>query len=147
MTVTATSKARSTRLSPSKASLLLERLQIDPVISANVIGVAVISRDISTTPTPAPDASQVCHASFTCPENNGCSCTDGSRTLILSCGIDFYGGDFANQYAASLQACTQACAGDAQCVAASFVGGKRDGTCYLKSTKNGGSSNDGVDGM
>ncbi|KAI4649869.1 uncharacterized protein J4E79_009715 [Alternaria viburni] len=62
-----------------------------------------------------------------------------------SCGVDFYGGDFANQYAANLQACTQACAGDAQCVAASFVGGKRDGTCYLKSTKNGGSSNDGVD--
>ena len=106
----------------------------------------MISRDTSTTPTPAPDAPQVCPASFTCPENNGCSYTDGSRTLTLSCGVDFYGGDFANQYAANLQACTQACAGDAQCVAASFVGGKGAGTCYLKSTKNGGSSNDNVDG-
>ena len=106
----------------------------------------MISRDATTTPTPAPDAPTQCPASFTCPENNGCSYTDGSRTLTLTCGVDFYGGDFANQYAASLQACTQACAGDAQCVAASFVGGKGAGTCYLKNTKNGGSSNDNVDG-
>ena len=112
-----------------------------------MVGVAVISRDTSTTPIPAPDAPQVCPASFTCPENNGCSYTDGSRTLTLSCGVDFYGGDFANQYVANLEACTKACAGDAQCVAASFVGGKGAGTCYLKNTKNGGSTNDGVDGM
>ena len=144
--VTATLKAHSMRLSPSMTSLLCSRLSTDPVFSSNVVGIAVISRDTPTTSTPAPDAPQVCPASFTCPENNGCSYTDGSRTLILTCGFDFYGGDFTNQYAASLEACTQACADDAQCVAASFVGGKRDGTCYLKNTKNGDSANDGVDG-
>lgn len=106
----------------------------------------MVSRDTSPMPVPAPDTPKQCPASFTCPENDGCSYTDGSRTLTLTCGVDFYGGDFTNQYAASLEACTQACAGDAQCLAASFVGGKGDGTCYLKNTKNGGSINDGVDG-
>lgn len=106
----------------------------------------MISRDTSPMPVPAPDTPKQCPASFTCPENDGCSYTDGSRTLTLSCGVDFYGGDSTNQYAASLEGCTQACAGDAQCVAASFVGGKGDGRCYLKNTKNGGSVNDGVDG-
>jgi len=125
---------------------LFSQLSTDPVVSANVIGVAVISRDTSTTPIPAPDVPQVCPTSFTCPGNDGCSYTDGSRTLTLSCGVDFYGGDFTHQYAATLQACTQACAGDAHCVAASFVGGKGAGNCYLKNTKNGGSANGGVDG-
>ncbi|RYO66222.1 hypothetical protein AA0116_g2972 [Alternaria tenuissima] len=115
--------------------------------NSNVIGVAVISRDTSPMPVPAPDTPKQCPASFTCPENDGCSYTDGSRTLTLTCGVDFYGGDFTNQYAASLEACTQACAGDTQCLAASFVGGKGDGRCYLKNTKNGGSVNDGVDAV
>jgi hypothetical protein len=134
------------RLSPSMISLLCDRHSIDSVISPNVVGVAVISRDASTTPAPTPNAPTTCPASFTCPENNGCSYTDGSRTLTLACGIDFYGGDFTNQYAASLEACTQACADNAQCAAASFVGGKGAGRCYLKNTKNSGTENDGVDG-
>lgn len=114
--------------------------------SANVIGVAVTSRETSTTPAPV-GTQQTCPQSFTCPENNGCSYSDGSRTLTLSCGMDFYGGDFANQYASSFQACTQACAVSTECVAASFVGGKGAGTCYLKSMKNNGNVNSNVDGM
>lgn len=113
--------------------------------SANVIGVTVTSRETSTTTTPI-GAQQSCPSSLTCPENNGCLYTDGSRTLALSCSTDFYGGDFASQYAANLPACMQTCAVDSECVAASFVGGKGAGTCYLKSTKNNGSINDNVHG-
>ena len=109
-----------------------------------MIGVAVTSRE--TTTSTSTNGQQTCPASFSCPENNGCSYTDGSRTLVLSCGVDFYGGDYANQYAESLQACTQACAADKQCAAASFVGGKVAGTCYLKETKSGASINDNVNG-
>lgn len=98
-----------------------------------MIGVAVTSGKASP-PVPNNDK-QTCPASFSCPENNGCSYTDGIRTLVLSCGVDFYGGDYANQYANSLKACTQACASNTRCVAASFVGGKDAGTCYLKGTK------------
>lgn len=114
--------------------------------SANVIGVAVSSRETPTVTTPA-SPQQTCPESFTCPDNDGCSYTDGSRTLVLSCSMDFYGGDFANQYAESLGACTRACAANTECVAASFVGGNGAGTCYLKSTKNNGNINDSVNGM
>lgn len=106
----------------------------------------MISRDTSTTPSPAPDAPNPCPAGFTCPENDGCSHTDGSRTLKLVCGIDFYGDDLTNQYAANLEACTRSCVNNAQCMAASFVRGMGDGRCYLKNTRKGSSVNDGVDG-
>ncbi|KAF2631446.1 hypothetical protein BU25DRAFT_407097 [Macroventuria anomochaeta] len=85
---------------------------------------------------------QICPASFTCPENDGCSYTDSSRTLTLTCGVDFYGNDSDNQYSESLEACTQACATNTKCAAASFVGGKGAGPCYLKGTKNAASIND-----
>lgn len=113
--------------------------------SSNVIGVVVTSRGTPTATAPV-SPQQKCPQSFTCPENDGCSYVDGSRTLTLSCGMDFYGGDFANQYTESLEACTQACAASTECLAASFVGGKGAGTCYLKSLKNDGSVNDNVDG-
>lgn len=64
----------------------------------------------------------------------------------MSCGVDFYGGDIDNMYAESLEACTQFCAGNKDCAAASYVGGKGAGHCYLKGTKNGANANDGVDG-
>lgn len=113
--------------------------------SANVIGAAVTSRSPITTT--APGMQTMCPSTFTCPENDGCSYTDHSRTFTLSCGVDFYGGDLDNQYAESLQACTQVCASDAQCIVASFVGGKGSGRCYMKSQKNAATNNDGVDGM
>jgi hypothetical protein len=138
----ATSRAQSTRLSLSTSSLLCDHYSIDSFGSPNVVCVAVISIDAST-PTTMPN---MCPASFTCPENKGCTYTGGSRTLTLACGADFYRRDFTIQYAAGLEACTQACADNAQCAAASFVGGKCDGRCYLKNTRNGGSANDGADG-
>lgn len=49
-------------------------------------------------------------------------------------------------YAESLEACTQFCAGNNECAAASYVGGKGAGHCYLKGTKNDANPNDGVDG-
>ncbi|KAF3007634.1 hypothetical protein E8E13_008411 [Curvularia kusanoi] len=113
----------------------------------NVIGVAVTSRPSSPASGTVPTQKMCSPNSFTCPQNDGCSITDQSRTFTLACGTDFYGGDLSNQYADSLQACTDACASNAACVAASFVGGSGSGTCYLKSVKNAGSSNDNVDAI
>jgi hypothetical protein len=39
------------------------------------------------------------------------------------------------------------CAANAECAAASFVGGKGAGHCYLKGTKSGASFNENVDRM
>jgi hypothetical protein len=69
-----------------------------------------------------------------------------SRSFALTCGTDFYGGDFDNMNADSLEICTQACADNARCVAASFVGGKGAGHCYLKDGNNGAGVNNNVDG-
>ena len=134
------------QLSPNMASLFRKGYPVDSLTSPNVIGVAVVGREDAASPEPAPAAPKTCSTGFTCPGDDGCSYTDGSRTLTLACGIDFYGGDFANEYSASLEACTQSCASNAQCVAAPFVGGKGAGQCYLKDAKNGGSRNDNVDG-
>lgn len=68
------------------------------------------------------------------------------RAFILTCGKDFYGGDFDNLSAPSYQACAQICANNADCVAASYVGGKGPGHCYLKSKNNGATTNEKVDG-
>lgn len=46
----------------------------------------------------------------------------------------------------SLQSCNKACADNAQCVAASYVGGKGTGHCYLKDKNNGASGSDSVNG-
>lgn len=109
-----------------------------------MIGIAVTAGKQNL---PASAGQQICPASFTCPENDGCSYTAESRTLRLSCGVDFYGGDINSQSTESLQACTQTCAADTKCVAASFVGGKGSGRCYLKSAKNNADFNDNVNGM
>jgi hypothetical protein len=46
----------------------------------------------------------------------------------------------------SLDDCTGACASDSQCVAASYVGGKSSGYCYLKNKNTGANQNSNVDG-
>lgn len=109
-----------------------------------MIGAAVISRETAapvTPPTPS-----VCPAAYSCPQDNGCTIQDGSRNFVLSCGVDYYGGDLTSMYAASLRACTKSCVDNDQCVAASFVGGQRDGQCYLKNKNNGANPNSNVDG-
>lgn len=91
---------------------------------------------------------QTCPASYTCPENDGCTFQSAdSRTFALYCGTDFYGGDLNSMSAASLDDCNQACANNAQCVAASFVGGKGAGQCYLKNENDGAVANSNVDGQ
>ncbi|KZM22124.1 hypothetical protein ST47_g6710 [Ascochyta rabiei] len=112
----------------------------------NVIGAAVTARE--TTAPVVPTTPMSCPATYTCPENDGCTIQGaGSRTFALSCGTDFYGGDFTNMEASSLQVCTQACADNSQCVAASYVGGKGAGHCYLKDKNDGVSNNDNVDAI
>ena len=113
--------------------------------SESVVGVAVTSRE--TVKAATPGAEQICPKSFTCPEKNGCPSIMSSCKLGLSCGVSFYGGDIDNQYAESLKACTQACAANSQCAAASYVGGKRDDRCHPKGIKNGASLNNNVEGM
>ncbi|KAJ4379361.1 hypothetical protein N0V86_005406 [Didymella sp. IMI 355093] len=114
--------------------------------SANVIGVSVTAREStggSTVETP-----QTCPSSYTCPEDNGCTFKGTDlRSFTLACDIDYYGGDLLGQYAQSYQACTRACSDNADCVAASFTGGKSDGYCYLKSKNNGPIINNNVNGM
>ena len=90
----------------------------------------------------------MCPLTYTCPENNGCTFKGTDlRPFTLSCGVDFYGGDLSSQYAQNYQKCTRACADNADCVAASFTGGKGDGDCYLKSKSNGGVINSNVNGI
>ena len=112
-----------------------------------MIGVAVTTRSSSPPPPTTTPGAVTCPNSFACPENDGCAFSAGSKALTLTCGTDFYGGDLSSQYAGSLQECTQACASSADCMAASFTGGKEPGYCYLKSQKNEASNNDNVDGM
>lgn len=117
----------------------------DSTASDNVIGVALIEAAASTPSTSS--APSTCPATYTCPENNGCIVRgSNNRAFTLACNNDFYGGDFRNFYASSYQACTQTCADDVDCIAASYVGGTGAGTCYLKSKNNGPSINDNVDG-
>lgn len=114
--------------------------------SSGVIGVALIEAAKPATKTDS--TSLYCPASYTCPENDGCIIQgSNNRAFSLACRKDFYGGDFQNLGASSLKVCTQTCAENADCVAASFVGGKGAGACYLKSTNNGASINDNVDGQ
>jgi hypothetical protein len=129
-------------------TLHLEQRKYTDSISANVIGVAITAREASTPSTPStPKVQEKCPSNFACPDNDGCTYTDGSRTLELTCGVDFYGGDLDNQWSETLQDCAGACAANEQCVAASFVGGRGSGRCYLKGTNNGANINDNVDGM
>lgn len=116
----------------------------DFTTSANVVGASVASRGPTTPVTPVePEA---CPATFACPQDDGCTFQDGSRIFALSCGVDYYGGDFTSMYTESLRACTQACAENTLCVAASYTGGRGAGYCYLKDKKNGSNTNDNVDG-
>ncbi|KAF3049380.1 hypothetical protein E8E11_008652 [Didymella keratinophila] len=114
--------------------------------NSGVIGISVTDREStggSTSETP-----QTCPSSYTCPENDGRTFKGTDlRSFTLFCGVDYYGDDLAGQYAQSYQACTQACSDNANCVAASFTGGKNDGYCYLKSKNNRATKNDNVNAV
>jgi hypothetical protein len=118
-----------------------------------VSSLAVVTSVITVTPSAAafspaststPGA--LCPATYTCPENDGCRRigADG-RTFVLTCGHDVYGSDYSSAGADNLDDCTEACAAAPQCVAASYVGGKSAGQCYLKAKNNGASENSNVD--
>lgn len=103
-----------------------------------VTGASIISRVTPNPPSSSPAGpQQPCPASVNCPDNNGCLTTDSSngRSLTLSCGVDYYGGDFKMEWTDGLEACSAACAITPECVAASFVGNSgSSGPCYLKSS-------------
>ncbi|KAF3045633.1 hypothetical protein E8E12_010847 [Didymella heteroderae] len=113
--------------------------------NANVVGVTVVSRGATS----ANPVDVVCPDTYTCPDNDGCTFrnSDLDRAFTLSCGVDYYGGDFAGTDAASLLDCSRVCAADERCVAASFAGGSGSGRCYLKDRNNGVSPNDFVDAI
>lgn len=66
-------------------------------------------------------------------------------TCKQECNLDRNGGDFNSMPVASLQECAQACNQDSRCLTAQYSRG--NGWCYLKSSLNDISSNDGVDGV
>ncbi|KAF3009848.1 hypothetical protein E8E13_010523 [Curvularia kusanoi] len=103
---------------------------------------------VASTTSVASAAPTACPATYTCPENNGCLLS-GSNSQIyqVTCGTDYYGGDLPSQSTDSFEDCAKACANNSQCVAASFVGGKGAGTCYLKSSNNGPTINSNVDSI
>jgi hypothetical protein len=137
---------------PSRVSLSSVLSAVQASTSAVPSSTAVTSV-ITVTPSAAASSSAststpgaLCPATYTCPENNGCRRigADG-RTFVLDCGQDVYGSDYSSTGANSLEECTEACAAAAQCVAASYVGGKSAGQCYLKTKNNGATSNANVD--
>ncbi|KAF3047063.1 hypothetical protein E8E12_010932 [Didymella heteroderae] len=112
-----------------------------------VVGVVVVSREPAPTPIPQPTPT-ACPSAFTCPENDGCTFRSSNALVYaLSCGTDYYGGDFTSLWAASLPMCAQACADSSQCVAASFGGGKGAGICYLKDKNNGAGASENADAI
>jgi hypothetical protein len=130
---------------PSTESASSSALITSSTPTSSSVLVAASSSIPSSAPAPAGSA---CPASYTCPENNGCTIAGAdSRTFILACGMDVYGGDYASMDEPSLDACNQACAQSTTCVAAAFTGGNGAGTCYVKSQNNGPSSNANVNGM
>ncbi|KAH0288241.1 hypothetical protein KCU62_g5375, partial [Aureobasidium sp. EXF-3399] len=65
-----------------------------------------------------------------CPTYNASTFQTTSGSVFeINCGFDFAGGDLRMVYVANLTACTLACAGTKDCVAASLSGS----ACYLKS--------------
>lgn len=104
--------------------------------STGVTGAKIISR-VTLPPSSSPSAGpqQPCPTSISCPDDNGCLASDSTsgRSFTLACGVDFYGGDLQTEWTNGLGACSAACAGNPQCIAASFVGnGDSSGPCYLK---------------
>jgi hypothetical protein len=87
--------------------------------------------------TPKPYSPAICPTDFSCPEDNGCSTTDGSRWLKLECKTDYTGGDIpgTSKRVASIEACSQYCLSIPECLASSFVGDKTYGECYPKSVR------------
>ncbi|KAF2999426.1 hypothetical protein E8E13_007443 [Curvularia kusanoi] len=97
--------------------------------------------------TPSQPPPALCPTGYSCPEDDGCSTTNGARTLKLQCGVDYYGGDLDNIPTNTIEACSQACLANPECVAASFVGGKLNGVCYMKRTKEAQTDTSSVDGL
>ncbi|KAF1927690.1 uncharacterized protein M421DRAFT_173272 [Didymella exigua CBS 183.55] len=106
-------------------------------VDEGVVGVVVVSREPAPTPSP-PATPSACPIAFTCPDNDGCTIRGvNSQVYALSCGTDYYGGDFTSMWVESLPTCAQACADSDLCVAASFGDGKGAGMCYLKNKNHG----------
>jgi hypothetical protein len=85
--------------------------------------------------TSSPYSPAICPPNFSCPEDDGCSTSDGSRWLKLECGADYDDNLLQGTTAASIEACSQQCLSNPPCKALTFVGGKGGGNCYLKTVK------------
>ncbi|XP_014551078.1 hypothetical protein COCVIDRAFT_113851 [Bipolaris victoriae FI3] len=114
--------------------------------NSNVVGIAITSKKTTVTDE-GKKPRKACPSNFACPTDNDCSFTSGGRTLVLTCSNDFYGFDYGNVFVENLQACTQACAADTNCEAASFNGGAGSGYCYLKNTMGPSNANSNVNSV
>ena len=132
---------------PSRVSSSSDVSAIQTSTTATVTSVITVTPSAATSsPASASTPGALCPATYTCPENDGCRRigADG-RTFVLTCGHDVYGSDYSSTGADSLGDCTEACSAAPQCVAASYVGGKSAGQCYLKTKNNVASVNSNVD--
>ncbi|EMD65264.1 hypothetical protein COCSADRAFT_35344 [Bipolaris sorokiniana ND90Pr] len=116
------------------------------ISKSDSVGIAIISKKTTITDQ-GKKPRKACPVNFACPTDNDCAFTSGGRTLVLTCSNDFYGFDLRSLYVDSLEACTQACAADADCEAASFTGGAGSGQCYLKNTMGPSNVNDNVNSV
>jgi hypothetical protein len=128
---TATSRVRQVEipLSTSMASKIIFLRPTYFTTRTGVIGVTVLSG------TPRPYSTPICPTDFSCPEDNGCSTTDGSRWLKLECRADYALDTVDPTTAPSIEACSQLCFKNPLCKSLTFVGGKAGGDCYLKGEK------------
>ena len=88
---------------------------------------------VQTTASRAPPA-DTNSLSVRCPGDNPVSYTStagtSSKAFSISCGTDYYGGDFLFLETDTLQKCVDTCASHSECVSLSY----RGVGCYLKST-------------
>ena len=148
--VTLSSSAAVSTPTPASSSSTSAAAPAVTTTSSVIVTTSSTSVIVTTTasgPAASATSGSICPSTYTCPENDGCKKvgSDG-RTFVLACGTDIYGSDYSDMPSNSLGECTGACASNSQCVAASYVGGKSPGHCYLKSKNNGATQNANVDG-
>lgn len=100
---------------------------------------APTSTTTSTTPTPTP-------TTLACPDADGSNWTlAGGQTFTIRCGKDYQAGQIGVTWAASFEACLQACVDTATCEAVAYVGSAMTGgQCYLKDQSAGSVDVEGV---
>ncbi|KAF4312071.1 putative wsc domain containing protein [Botryosphaeria dothidea] len=129
---TTTPSSSSTTAAPSSTTAPSLSSTTQPPASSSS---APTSTTTSTTPT-----------TLACPNADGSDWTlAGGQTFTIRCGKDYQAGQIGVTWAASFEACLQACVDTATCEAVAYVGGATTGgQCYLKDQSAGSVDVEGV---